>query len=92
MTDFHDIHRHVCECGHVIHTVKKVFGASGKGPKPGDKNLCIECGRVTVYDEQGSLRQMTAAEAQDWRLLKLQRQRGKIKKKLNWQRRREGKP
>jgi hypothetical protein len=71
--------------------VKKVFGTSGEGPKPGDKNICIECGHVTVYDAQGDLRQMTPAEAQDLRLLKLQRHRDKLKKKFNWQKRRAGK-
>jgi hypothetical protein len=51
----------VCSCGHKLDAASELK-ANGPRPEPGNLSVCIYCGRLRVYTDDLTLRELTDDE------------------------------
>jgi hypothetical protein len=64
------------ECGLLFNASSPTFGKGMPLPKPGNVSLCLNCGHLSLFDDNLMLREPTADEAAEPEIIELQR-RGK---------------
>lgn len=68
-------------CGYVTDSATEPY-APGLSPSSGDISICLRCGHIAAFDDDLSLRELTAEEAHevagDKDILAIQAARGKV--------------